>query len=642
MANQDIEIKVKVDTSDVDKGMKDVEKSSARMAKNIVKDTDKINKAQDQLEQQLKDTSKSMKDIFKNFNVTGVTKAMNDVQRSVSKTVANVKQQLQDALNIKANVDINTKTTNKSDGANQGTNMTGSLVGSAMTGGAIGSKIAKELSQSMDKELSQIKGAFNTTVKDMKSEAETLGMVFDGIDDNLIGQMNRVKAEVIPIMEHINECMAEELGENVVTDALDMTDFSRNLSVARSEVKTLTDDLKSMKENLGLKEEGFQLLSADIRDTVDRVDDLTWGLTEAGSELSKLLKPRGKGITLNEEKIEVAIQLLEKLDNEVIGLETTINKSNFFDNLDLTPILTSLEQFQQAQTKANAQPLINELQKLNNEAKAVGVSVRGADEVLRQYAQIEANSSQLTAEFKNKLIGVCQQFKAYNAQVQINAQAQALMKQRQAEINSQTTTLGKVLTQAKHHLQDFGTALKQAFSSGMQKAGQYIDNLKNKSKQMADAHKQAANKIKSANNGIMASFKGLLTSMMPFLTLYGAFNLLKTSVTEAMGAIESNNMYMAVFGDKASEMDKWVKSVNQSMGLGVNNTKQYTAIIQQMGRAMGLTSDEAMNMSQKMATMAGDISSFYNVDIAQAQDDLRSALSGSNEVKVIASSHRNM
>lgn len=634
--NNDIEIKVKVDTSDVDKSFKDIEKSSDKMAKNVVKDTDKINKAQDQLERQLKDTSKSMKDIFKNINVTGVTKAMNDVQRSVSKTVANVKQQLQDALNIKANVDINTKTTNKSDGANQGTNMTGSLVGSAMSGGVIGSKIAKELSQSMDKELSQIKGAFNTTVKDMKSEAETLSMVFDGIDDNLIGQMNRVKAEVVPIMEHINECMREELGENVVTDALDMTDFSRNVSVARSEVEALTDDFKSMKENLGFKEEGFQLLSADIRDTVDRVDDLTWGLTEASSELSKLLKPRGKGITLNEEKIEVAIQLLEKLNNEVTGLETTVNSSNFFDNLDLAPILSSLEQFQQAQTKANAQPLINELRKLNEEAKAVGVSVRGADEVLRQYAQIEANSSQLTNEFANNLIRVCQQVKAYNAQVQINNQAQALMKQRQAEINSQTTTLGQTLVKAKHHLQDFGTALKQAFSSGMQKAGQYIDNLKNKSQQMANAHKQAANKIKSANTGIMASFKSLLTSMMPFLTLYGAFNLIKTSVTEAMGAIESNNMYMAVFGDKASEMDKWIKSVNQSMGLGVNNTKQYTAIIQQMGSAMGLTSDEAMNMSQKMAVMAGDISSFYNVDLAQAQDDLRSALSGSNEVKVIA------
>ena len=90
-------------------------------------------------------------------------------------------------------------------------------------------------------------------------------------------------------------------------------------------------------------------------------------------------------------------------------------------------------------------------------------------------------------------------------------------------------------------------------------------------------------------------------------------------------------MYMAVFGDKANEMNAWIKSVNQSMGLGVNNTKQYTAIIQQMGHAMGLTSNEAMNMSQKMAVMAGDISSFYNVPIAQAQEDLRSALSGSNE-----------
>ena len=637
--NKDIEIKIKVDTSDVDKSMKDVEKASGKMAKSVSsdakqmsKDTDKINKIFKDLQKTLKDSGKEMQNAFKNINTNGFNKTLNDMKNTATKTASTIKQQLQDAFNVKGNVKVST-TTDKSNGASAGNGMASSLAGSAMSGGAIGSKIAKELAQGMKEGVKQAQENFRAGLSGIKSEAETLNMVFDGIDDNLIEQMNNIKAEVEPIMQLINNAMAEMMETNEEFEPFDTNDFSKNLLVAKSYMEDLEAEFEGLDQGLQLSEKGLIDFKTNLHTTAGTIDDLCFGLSDAAKELDKLTRPgRGINVPLKPEDIEHAKQLVQQMNSEVNNLQANVNKINFIDNFDTTQLVSSLEKFEQARTKTNAQPLINELQKLNEEAKAVGVSVRGADEVLRQYAQIEANSSQLTAEFKNKLIGVCQQFKAYNAQVQINAQAQALMKQRQAEINRHTTTLGQTLVKAKHHLQDFGTALKQAFSSGMQKVGQYIDNLKNKSKQMADTHKQAAAKIKSANAGIMASFKGLLTSMMPFLTLYGAFNLLKTSVTEAMGAIESNNMYMAVFGDKASEMDKWIKSVNQSMGLGVNNTKQYTAIIQQMGSAMGLTSDEAMNMSQKMAMMAGDISSFYNVDIAQAQEDLRSALSGSNEV----------
>ena len=146
--NKDVEIKVKVDTSDVAKSMKDVSKASDKMAKDVssdakqmTKDTEKINKIFKDLQRTLKDSGKEMQNAFKNINTNGFNKTMNDMKQTATKTASSIKQQLQDAFNVKGNVQVKT-TTSKSDGASQGNGMASSLAGSAMTGGAGGSKIA--------------------------------------------------------------------------------------------------------------------------------------------------------------------------------------------------------------------------------------------------------------------------------------------------------------------------------------------------------------------------------------------------------------------------------------------------------------------------------------------------------------------
>ncbi len=158
-----------------------------------------------------------------------------------------------------------------------------------------------------------------------------------------------------------------------------------------------------------------------------------------------------------------------------------------------------------------------------------------------------------------------------------------------------------------------------------------IDKLKQKLKEWENQHKKTAKQIKNANKGISNSFKSVLNAMLPFMSIYAIFTGLKNAINDAMESIETDNMFDTVFGSSSEEMNKWVSEVNKTLGLGITNTKQYTATISQMGRAMGLTGTQAQEMSQKMALMAGDISSFYDTDIANVQADLRSALSGSFE-----------
>lgn len=174
-------------------------------------------------------------------------------------------------------------------------------------------------------------------------------------------------------------------------------------------------------------------------------------------------------------------------------------------------------------------------------------------------------------------------------------------------------------------------ALSDSCKTAFTKISGFVKKATTSVVNFAKEHRETANKVKSANSKMSGSFKALLATMAPFLTIYGVFNLLKTSVTDAMESVETLNMFNTVFGNSASVMNDWINTMNETLGLSKTNTQQYTATIMQMGRAMGLASNDAMAMSQKMAIMAGDISSFFNTDLATAQQDLRSALSGSFE-----------
>ena len=600
--NKDIELKIKVDTSDVDKSMKDVEKSSDKMSKNVSsdakrmsKDTEKINKVFKDLQKTLKNSSKEMQNAFKNINTNGFNKTMNDMKNTATKTASTIKQQLQDAFNVKGNVKVST-TTDKSNGVSSGNGMANSLAGSAMSGGAMGSKIAKDLALSQKEVAKAISG---------------IKKAFGEVPETIQKDMKNAVSSVYGSIQEFDPAIIETI---------------KNLDIDLSDPKELKGIIAGIKDDMETTASEFKRINA-VFERQKRI------ATKLGKD--EEVSSNEIGMQRTQKRIEEKQAVIEKMKKSLSDLskvDFALNMNTSEPVAEIDRLLGKFDEIPTAMKKADVAPIVEQFKILQEQMQQLGMDTSMIDNVLAEWNTVCQNNTKGTVELTNAIKNARTNIDSMSQGTKQLIQTQIQYNQRQAEINRHTSTLGQVLVKSKHHLQDFGTALKRAFSGGVQKAGQYIDNLKNKSKQLADAHKQAADKIKSANAGITASFKSLLATMAPFLTIIGVFNLFKQSTTQAMEALENNNMYMAVFGDKASQMDKWIKSVNQSMGLGVNNTKQYTAIIQQMGRAMNLSSDEAMEMSKSMATMAGDISSFYNVDIAQAQEDLRSALSGSNEV----------
>ena len=609
-SNEDIKITVVADTKDAVDGLKDMEKASDKTTKSMVKDGRDIEKSLDGVEKSAKDIQSA----FKNIDMKSLTSGLKSFYKEAKNVAVNVGKQLQDALNVKGSVDAKVNmTTDASSGANNST--LSDVASSMLSSGAIGSQIAKTLAQTQP--------VMKNTVSAWKSTIEQADL-FERIDDDFIAQMDNLKSQIYPTINAIKNEMSKELSEGEEIEfEYDFKDFTNGITIVKGLVEDLYNDLN---QPLKLNDDGLKEVRKELWGMAHDVDNFTFGLSEAAQEMLSLTKARGIDGGFSEEKLQKSLVLLQQMGQELTDLQHVGLGVQFTETLEgeLSKITAMAKTFEANPLKMNAQPLIEEFRFLQQEADKVGLKLKGVQSVLQQYSQVDANATKLTNEFKNSLSSVCQQFVSYESRLKI-------AQQRQQGLANAQNSFQRSIVQVKSSFQQFGLAVKESFNSFNQ-AKKHLSSMITKVKEWGKAHLSVGKQVKSVNKSIATSFKSILSSMLPFMTVIGAFNLLKESTTDAMGAIEDTNMFMAVFGQNASEMDSWIKQLNADTGLGVGQTKQFTAIIGQMGSAMGLTSEEAMDMSKSMAQMAGDISSFYNVDVAQAQEDLRSALSGSNEV----------
>lgn len=94
---------------------------------------------------------------------------------------------------------------------------------------------------------------------------------------------------------------------------------------------------------------------------------------------------------------------------------------------------------------------------------------------------------------------------------------------------------------------------------------------------------------------------------------------------------EIQNVVDVTFGDNASKINSWAKSAATSFGIGELQAKQFSGTMGAMLKSMGMTSDETLNMSEGIVSLAGDFGSFYNLDSETAFEKIRSGMSGEIE-----------
>lgn len=119
-------------------------------------------------------------------------------------------------------------------------------------------------------------------------------------------------------------------------------------------------------------------------------------------------------------------------------------------------------------------------------------------------------------------------------------------------------------------------------------------------------------------------------------TAFAAVGLLSAplglAIRDASNMQEEMNKFNVVFGESATMMKQWADVTGKSLGRSKVQMVSFASSIQDLLVPMGFASDDAMQMSKDISTLAIDVASFNNKSDADVLRDFQAALTGSGEV----------
>ena len=186
----------------------------------------------------------------------------------------------------------------------------------------------------------------------------------------------------------------------------------------------------------------------------------------------------------------------------------------------------------------------------------------------------------------------------------------------QVKLNNAQAELQKLNRQ----LNDNEKYMKEAESS-TDKTAKSIDEFGKEVKE-AQGQTKIFGDVLKANLASDAIFDGIkkLGSLM--------VGMIKDSKDLASDLLEVQNVVDVTFGDSAGNIDKWAETIGEAFGLSELKGKQFVGSMGAMLKSMEVTDDQVLEMSKNIAGLAGDIASFYNIDVESAFNKISSGLSG--------------
>lgn len=127
---------------------------------------------------------------------------------------------------------------------------------------------------------------------------------------------------------------------------------------------------------------------------------------------------------------------------------------------------------------------------------------------------------------------------------------------------------------------------------------------------------------------LTSNLKMLFATVIGFHGIRGAFNWLKESVVAGADVAETNHIIEETFGDMADQVDGWANNAISQFGIAEVTAKRYAGTLSAMFQASGTAQKDAARMSTDLVGLAGDLSSFYNIDTETAFNKIKSGMAG--------------
>jgi len=147
------------------------------------------------------------------------------------------------------------------------------------------------------------------------------------------------------------------------------------------------------------------------------------------------------------------------------------------------------------------------------------------------------------------------------------------------------------------------------------------------------ANREAEGKVKGIGSKLGSIGKGVAVGIGAAAVSAGVALLAlgKRGMQTASDLSEVQNVVDTTFGKSAKEIDAWSAKAGAAFGLSALEAKNYTGTMGAMLKSMGLSGKETVSMSEGLAGLAGDMSSFYNLEHDEAWEKIRSGIAGETE-----------
>lgn len=131
--------------------------------------------------------------------------------------------------------------------------------------------------------------------------------------------------------------------------------------------------------------------------------------------------------------------------------------------------------------------------------------------------------------------------------------------------------------------------------------------------------------------GVMSVAVGNIVSNILSNAVGQVGNFVKDSINKGSELTELENVVESVFTTMADKVDNFAKNALDTYGLTEKQAKKMVGTFGAMSKSFGYSEEQAYAMSTALTGLAGDVASFYNLNIDEAYTKMKSVYTGETE-----------
>lgn len=253
----------------------------------------------------------------------------------------------------------------------------------------------------------------------------------------------------------------------------------------------------------------------------------------------------------------------------------------------------------------------NGISKINKDLKVVQSEFQLASSKIGNFGKgtdsLKVKSESLSKQIELQKQKVQALSDSFNKSVETKGKDATATKDLEIKVNKASAELNKMQSELTKTNKELSVQ-----TSGWTKLSKSLDTL--------------GSKMKKIGEGVSSTGKKLSTTLT--LPIVGAG---VASVKLASDMNESINKVDVAFDKSSDEVKKWSNNTLKSFGIAKGTALDMAAGYGDMATSMGLPTNAAANMSEKLVGLAGDLASFKNINIGEANTALTSIFTGETE-----------